>query len=413
MSEVYIELGPEERHARAAVDATLSTNSSVITGVALNAKDYPIPLWDEARSFALLLLAAVFQSDGEYIRDKIYRMGSAAVKARARGADGGEVFSDTQIHDQLWTRTYSTMSATDHQALVVLLRGLVRFAHLATPEGSGWSTQGLEFWQDSGQWTLKVNHLRKSLDIMKGEFEHKANTFAAINDLAKTKLLWDTERMPEIFMRTLLSPDPRLHDGVMSIITETFTDISMRVDCFRAMFEYYPVPAIKGLQDFLKRWNEDVGALPAATESAMWLVRCLTDILECFCRQGGTNGAGLLREASFLRQKTGHGTIRDELLKLWQQMALTLATIFKRTPQWAQYYENEEMVAWMTDALIFGRTMVEEIRTFDAAASDDGDPGHLQTTQASPSISTSVGNKMTAALEGILLNVIPWLRLTE
>lgn len=413
LNDVYTDLGPKEHHARAAVDATLSTNSSVITGVALNAKDYPRPLWDEARAAALFLLASVFQSDGEYVRDKIYRMGSAAITARARGADGGEVFSDTRIHDQLWTRTYNTMSATDHQALVVLLRGLVRFAHLATPEGSGWSSDGLDFWLERGQWTLKVNNLRKGLDIMKGEFANKANTFAAINDLSKTKKLWETDRMPEIFMRTLLSPDARLHDGVMSIVTETFTDISMRIDCFRAVFEYYPVSALSGLQNYLKRWNEDVGALPAATESAMWLVRCLTDILECLCRQGGTNGAGFLRETSFLQQKTGRGTIRDELFKLWQQMALTLATIFKLTQRWAQYYENEEMTAWMTDALIFGRTMVEEIRTFEAAASEEEDLGTHHSSRESPAISSSVGNQMTGALEGVLLNVIQWLRLTE
>jgi hypothetical protein len=68
----------------------------------------------------------------------------------------------------------------------------------------------------------------------------------------------------------------------------------------------------------------------------------------------------------------------------------------------------------MTDALIFGRTMVEEIRTFEAAASGSQSDGlGSRDSGKSPAITSSVGSKMTAALEGALQNVIPWLRLTE
>ncbi len=393
------------------MDATLRTNSSVITSVAFSVKDYPQALWAEARQAAFLLITSIFQSDGEYARAKITRMGSAAIEGRKRGSDNGENFTDTKIHDMLWNRTYSTMAATDHNALVILLRGLVRFAHLASPEGNAWSTEGLPFWQEKGQWILKVNNLRKNLDVMRGGFAVKATTFAAINDLSKTKALWDSDRVPEILMRTLLSPDAGMHDSAMAIVTETFTDISMRIDCFRAMFDYYPVAALKGLQEYLRKWNEDVLNLPAATESAMWLVRCLTDILDCLCRQGGTHGSGFLRETAFLDQQSGiDGTMRDEVQRLWQQMAKALSTIFTKTPNWAVFYENEEMVAWMTDALIFGRTMVEELRTFESAATE-GKGGILATK--SPAVRSKIGSKMTSALESVFSSVISWLRLTE
>jgi senataxin len=95
---------------------------------------------------------------------------------------------------------------------------------------------------------------------------------------------------------------------------------------------------------------------------------------------------------------------------LWQLMTDSLALIFKRTADWAPYYDNDVMVDWMRDALIFGRGITDNIRIFESAilsrtktVAEDSGAAKM----------TRVGKGLVQKLEVVLADLVGWLRLTE
>jgi senataxin len=94
-------------------------------------------------------------------------------------------------------------------------------------------------------------------------------------------------------------------------------------------------------------------------------------------------------------------------------MTESLSVIFDRTKDWAPLYENEVMVDWMRDALIFGRAMTEHIRVFEAAFLGQSGSRFSGNDLDSPLKITHVGKRMVEKLEKVLKHLVSWLRLTE
>jgi senataxin len=99
---------------------------------------------------------------------------------------------------------------------------------------------------------------------------------------------------------------------------------------------------------------------------------------------------------------------------LWHLMTTSLAVIFKRTQDWAPLYDNETMVDWMRDALIFGRNLTEHIRAFEAAALGvSSGSSRFVDNGESPAKPTKTGTKLVQKLENVLRDLVSWMRLTE
>ena len=166
-----------------------------------------------------------------------------------------------------------------------------------------------------------------------------------------------------------------------------------------------------GLCDFLASFIDMAKITPESCSLAKWLVRCFTDILDALC-QASEEGEPLLQSSAFLATNADGLPMSRRVANLWHLMTTALAVIFKRTIDWAPFYDNETMVDWMRDALIFGRQMAEHIRAFEAAAL--GIPGgnsHFESE--SPLKPSKTGAKLVQKLEVVLRDLVSWLRLTE
>ena len=420
MSNAFCDLGPTrskiDRILQAATVNALEIHSGTVAGVALDHKEYPDGvIWDGPRHTAIDFLYKVFISDGDNVRRLTTLMGQQALDARARkSADQSDFFPKMTFAEQLWRNIYAKASSRDVYGIIILMRGMIRFAHLPTPRGNAWGYTDLAFWEPGGKWAASITSITTSMKIMKNGFGDKLTGFVAVSEPAALKALFDTPRIPEAIMRLLLCSDDDVHDAIIGLVQGIFDQVDERVDCFRAMLLHFPVQSMVGLQDYLERWVQDAQSLPTAVESARWLVRCFTDILEVLCRQSGAgSGLAFLRDPSFIEMKTARGRMSDDISALWDAMTKALSVIIKRTPKWAPYYDNVEMVDWMQDALIFGRLLVEENRTFEGAAQ-----GTAISTRESPAIEapselSKVGGRMISQLEQVLDSLISWLRLTE
>ena len=89
------------------------------------------------------------------------------------------------------------------------------------------------------------------------------------------------------------------------------------------------------------------------------------DVLEVL----GTSPDGLLLDEAYIKKcNMLQFDLGKEIPKLWQLMTVSISVIFKRTPEWAPYYQSAEMLEWMRDALIFARDLVARRRVFERVA---------------------------------------------
>lgn len=421
LSDVFIDLAPTkkkiDRMLQAAMLNALDIHAGTITGVALDHKEYPDgPDWDVPRHTAIDFLYKVFMADGDNIRRILTGMGQQALDARLRKTkEPTDFFPKMLFAEQLWKKTYATASSRDIYGIIMLMRGMMRFAHLPTPRGNAWGYTDLEFWEVEGKWAGTITSITGAMKTMKNGFGDKVTTFVAVSQPSALKALFDTPRIPEAVMRLLLCSDDDVHDAIIGLVQNIFDQVEERVDCFRAMLLHFPAQSMIAMQEYLANWIQDAQHLPTAVESARWLVRCFTDILEVLCRQSGAgSGLAFLRDPVFLEISTEKGRkMSDEVSGLWNRMTKALSVIIRRTSRWAPFYDNSEMVDWMQDALIFGRLLVEENRTFEGAAQ-----GTVIITSESPVIEAPnqlslVGDKMIVQLEQVLDSLISWMRLTE
>jgi senataxin len=103
----------------------------------------------------------------------------------------------------------------------------------------------------------------------------------------------------------------------------------------------------------------------------------------------------------------------NRLRQLWHLMTTSLAVIFKRTQAWAPLFENDVMIDWMRDAIIFGRQMTEHTRMFEAAVLGQSGSTFVGGVSESPLKVTRAGKDLVSKLHLVLVDLVSWLRLTE
>jgi senataxin len=214
------------------------------------------------------------------------------------------------------------------------------------------------------------------------------------------------ENMTNHLMSLLLSPTEELQMSAQILIGQAY-DVDVRSECFRAIIKDLPVISLDGLASVIRGFNVAANILPEACNFAKSVVRCMTEVIEAL-----TNGHdGLLFDEHFGSNPQG---VRPQarLSSLWSLMCSAITTIFRRTPLWSKVIDPDAMIDWMRDALIFGREIVAQRRTVEAAAisvSQQGSRPILSSLQK-PS---STGKQMLEDLQPVLAESIRWLRLTD
>jgi senataxin len=305
---------------------------------------------------------------------------------------------------------YNALSPTDPEGLAVMTSAVAAFAHIEPLDrGNAWNPSDLKEVVNADDWVASVRAINSGLKVSRERFGTAVESVAASPDPSVLQSLWKLDQVPRAVMTLLLSPADGIHEPMISLIQPSFEDVDDRGDCFRALLERFPHPSMEGLCQFLSVFIQTASRVPEACSLAKWLVRCFTDVLEVLCQPSGSSPP-LLQSEAFLSSFSDGKWMTRRVDALWQLMTDSLALIFKRTADWAPYYDNDVMVDWMRDALIFGRGITDNIRIFESAilsrtktVAEDSGAAKM----------TRVGKGLVQKLEVVLADLVGWLRLTE
>lgn len=382
-----------------AVASVLDIHAEVFVSVAF-ARPYNDPKWKNARVTAREMITGTMAKDVQVV--------SAAITQLCRLLAGREtVVSSCSIRQQIWAKSYDSLQSNDFDGISTMISIVARSAHLDTLNRKPFipTVQKVQS-SESLNPLVVLDDINRSLTVIRSGFLDTLSKCANYN--VSTAIL-DLLRRPSVVkdvMVLMLSPIEDLQVAAQTLVGQAF-DVDVRLDCFRALLENLPDAALDGLFEFLETFIHYSPVVPEACSLSKSLVRCLTDIIEVLC----TGHDGLLHNDRFLRTTDKNGPA-SALPKLWALMAKSITVIFKRTPLWSTYFENEDMIVWMRDALIFGRDMLAQRRVIESA-------GVLAAEQASrleasrSRKSSPLGQKMVNDLQEVLPELARWLRLTD
>ncbi|ORY29551.1 SEN1 N terminal-domain-containing protein [Naematelia encephala] len=419
---------PPLSHLEVLLSTSLDLHAKTITRIAFRRQDLPAVLWVDARDAAQRLLSLVFTVDGRDLIEST--LGLAAIsyneskrqqrvkRAKKEGKEVPSAVTVTHLHNaivrkDLWRTAYDSLSPSDITAISMLAHAVATFAHLdKLNRHEAWSHDPLAEVVKADDWITAIRAINNGLQASREQFGQAIESAAMQPDPSILAHLWKQPGMARSATVLLLSPVEDVHNPMISLIQQSFEDVDDRGDCFRVLLTKFPCQAMDGLCDFLTMFAQTAAVTPESCSLAKWLVRCFTDVLDALCRSSG-NGGALLQSADFLESEDDDRSMRRRITNLWHLMTTSLAVIFKRTQEWAPWFDNEIMVDWMRDALIFGRQMTEHIRTFEEAAL-----GRLGSTisdgmSESPVKVTTMGKTMVKKLEAVLKDLVSWIRLTD
>ena len=389
--------------------------SSTISSVAFGAKDHKDPEWIKLRPPAKKILSLAFDDDASTIRKGVLMLAKAL---REKNIEAAVVLPSFDVRTSLWKSAYDGMGVkrAEIEGLGLVIRAVARYAHVEILDHTqgAWETSRIEPTLRRRGVRGGVEQLNQSLVTTRTQFASAVERFANINPADTLLKLWAVPLVPAAAMSLLLSPVEDIHEATQALVQQTFPDVEDRADCFRALLANMPDQSMQGLIDFLSTFVETATVYPEACSMAKFMVRCLTDVIDVLCKAP----RGLLLDDVFVN----HEGIRRLVPKLWRMMTESISVVFNLTGRWANFYPNDVMVDWMRDALIFARLMVDMTRTFETAA-----VGGASTTSyysifssqsgsgppPSPAKMSTVGKGMVESLNGVLRDLLGWLRITE
>lgn len=230
------------------------------------------------------------------------------------------------------------------------------------------------------------------------------DSFARFTESSRSTSLLDFLRRPHVVKNVfvlLLSPIADIQLSAQSLVGLAF-DVDDRQDCYRALLANHPDAALDGLFHALTSFTKYALPVPEACSLAKHLVRYLQDVVDTLCSRPD----GLLHNSQFLRPGEESGPC-SRIPALWNLMNQAITVIFKRTPVWANYFENEEMILWMRDALIYGRDLMAQFRVFETASNT------AQRVRDEPGRLSKIGQQMADDLQRVLPELTKWLRLSH
>ena len=359
--------------------------------------------WREGRSSTRTLVSSMLEMDCDNVLSTIMKLTHLlAVVERPGGIAKGRI-KPLSIRMSTWKKLYSVVQTNDSDGISTLLSLAARSAHvdLLVPKhfSAAFSIPPQDDFQKPEE---ALNEVNRSLTIFKDGFLTAINRYADFNVSTAALDLMSRPSVVRNVIKLLMSPAEEHQDAAQVLVGLAF-DVDGRHECLRAIMDNVPNEAFDGILEYLATFVEYAPLMPEACSLSKSLVRCFTDIIDVLCASPN----GLLHSPEFLSPGDDKGPAA-KLLKLWRLMTKSLTVIFKRTPVWAPYFDNEEMVVWMRDALIFGRDLLATWRIIENAANS-----RVPEAARNRGELTSIGKKMINGLQDILPELTRWLRLTD
>lgn len=373
-------------------------------------RDYDKPQWSRARRALRDLLDGVLlldvQQTSSTITEACRLLGLIAMKKPLNQIPA------LSIRTGLWPKVYLSIHRQDPDGLARILILASEVSHIdilneGTFKSLSSATNIGKAYANGGAVITTIN---SALSTHRVGFLDAVRNFA---DFTTSSQLSDVLKRPKVgkaVLLLLLSPVDDLRTTAKTLVGEAF-DVDGRLECIRALLDNLPDKSIDGLLEFLNRFCTYAPTVPEACSLSKSLVRCFTDVIEALC----SGADGLLHSPSFLRCDDSQGPA-SRMIELWVLMSKAIAVIFKRTPAWSIYFDSEEMVEWMRDALIFGRDMLAQWQVIEGATNafyrrqQGRSKGKASTAVDSLS---ETGQKMISCFQDVLTELTRWLRLTD
>lgn len=308
------------------------------------------------------------------------------------------------LYKQFWRKAYDNVEWDDIDAVARIVVVAAQASPFDTINSASFrissASPELQTYRTATQNT--VLEINQALEVIADGFLEAVTRFADRNTSSSMLEFLALPGVGQNLIKMMLSPVERFQDGAKVLIGTTF-DVDLRMDCFRSLFENLPHASLDGLFEFLSTFVDYATKATEACSLSKSLVRCLTDIIQVLCASDN----GLLHTVNFLRPTDDTGPA-SRTLKLWTLMTKAITIIFKRTPSWSTHFDNQDMIVWMRDALIFGREMLAERRVFKTAAMSN-----TSHSNPSPEKTSKIEKEMVIALEEVLFSLCSWLRLTD
>lgn len=407
----------------AQLTATLDIHASFIASVALRPKDHPEPIWRTAREAARTMLQVFMIADGRDIVESTVGVATVAYeerfrqrKVKGRKPAGPAIKVDklrrATVRRELWTTAYNSVLPDDPEGVAILMCAVSAASHIDLLDRQhAWKGDDLTESISRDDWVDGIRAINAGIQATRNNFSHAVESLSMQPNPELLEKLWTLPKVTKAATILLLSAADNVHDPLIGLISQSF-EADERGDCFRELLTRFPDQAVDGLCEFLSNFISIARFSPESCSLAKWLVRCFTDILDALCQPSAAADA-LLNSSAFLSAYANGKSMSRRLQDLWHLMTTSLAVIFKRTQAWAPLFENDVMIDWMRDAIIFGRQMTEHTRMFEAAVLGQSGSSFGRDISESPAKVTRAGKDLVSKLHIVLVDLVSWLRLTE
>lgn len=301
-----------------------------------------------------------------------------------------------KICQTAWKNCYRDISTSKQNQSVnfagIMLLAFAPVAHLERPLDKVWLSDAIT----GSKLKPVIRRLQAHFD---SAIEPLSDLLSDVADASPSKSNFIAQdHVCQDIVAALLSPSEVVHNSALTVIREAYDGTDTREHCFRALLLNHPVSTITGLQKTCESFTFAGAALPDACGEAMRLARCLSSVLDALCDPED----GLLRDESWLDQDG----VRTALPQLWETLCETSARIYEKTPEWSAHHENDRMTVWMRDAIIFGRSLADQIRAFEAASTG-------ASVGESPQKVSNIGAQLVKKMNRTVEALSSWLRLTD
>lgn len=368
----------------------MDVHSSTFVAISFT-KAFAGDAWTEARAFMRKLLNVALMEDIKTISSAISYL---------HGTTTETLSTPVTLREQLWKGMYNSIQPGDTDAMAMMLTVLSNIAHMDDLKEAAFADR-IARSPDAGSLKTLLSSVNRAFGIMRTGSGEAVTRYL---DLSLPSVIAELLRRADVAKNVtilMLSPVEVLQESAQSLAGLAF-DVEVRSDCFRALLEKVPTPTFAGVMHSLETFIQYAPTVPEACSLSKALARCLTDVIDVLC----SSPDGLLLKRELLTKGAG-ADVPTLLPKWWNMMTQALSVIFAKTPKWAVYFENAEMVLWMRDALIFGRDMLAQRRVIESASLV-----HSGQTAVSGKMSR-VGRRMVDDLQTVLFELTRWLRLTD
>ena len=317
----------------------LDRHVAIIAKVAFDRSFLASPIWQDASASARAFVSAMANRDAQSIRKYVYALIDARKGLSSKDKDGPPPWQLPHLGtcEALLSACVQPMTLSANiDGIASFVQALAVTSHIARLSSRSWLA-GKEESKDkrlkAGVKTANealVNFYKPICDMLR---------VMADEDPSTIKQMLHTEGTAEAVTILILSPTEDIANAAQSLIRQAY-DVSSRQDCFRALFQDLPEPALKGVVVSLRTFKDSAQRLPEACGQAKRLVRCLTDVINVLCDPTER----LIRDEAWVEKHNAQSLVS----KIWNLMCADIALIFEKTEQWSVMFENEEMTDWVS-----------------------------------------------------------------